>query len=125
MLGTHRETKGQCWQRLFMLATTVYESETCVGVPQGSILGPLLFLIYVNDLPSNVNICDITLYADDTVLFCSAKYAIELEQKLNSDLLNLSHWFAANCLTLNTLRCKFMVFTSNAKLTRLNNFSTL
>ena len=66
-----------------------------VGVPQGSILGPLLFLIYVNDLPSTVNSCDISLYADDTVLFCSAKSAIELEQKLNSDLLNLSHWFAA------------------------------
>ena len=96
-----------------------------VGVPQGSILGPLLFLIYVNDLPSTVNNCDITLYADDTVLFCSAKSAIELEQKLNSDLLNLSHWFAANRLTLNTSKCKFMVFTSNAKLTRLNSVSLL
>ena len=96
-----------------------------VGVPQGSILNPLLFLIYVNDLPSTVNICDITLYADDTVLFCSAKSAIELEQKLNSDLLNLSHWFAANRLTLNTSKCKFMVFASNAQLTRLNDVSLL
>ena len=96
-----------------------------VGVPQGSILGPLLFLIYVNDLPSTVNNCDITLYAYDTVLFCSAKSAIELEQKLNSDLPNLSHWFAANRLTLNTSKCKFLVFASNAKLTRLNNISLL
>ena len=66
-----------------------------------------------------------TLYADDTVLFCSAKSAIELEPKLNSDLRNLSHWFAANRLTLNTSKCKFMVFASNAKLTRLNNVSLL
>ena len=96
-----------------------------VGVPQGSILGPLLFVIYVHDLPSTVNNCDITLFADDTVLFCSAKSAIELEQKLNSDLLNLSHWFAANRLTRNTSKCKFMVFASNTKLARLNNVSLL
>ena len=89
-----------------------------VGVPQGSILGSLLFFIYVNDLPSTVNNCDISLYADDTVLLCSVNSAIELERKLNSDLLNLSHWFAAS-------KCKFMVFASNAKLTRLNNVNLL
>ena len=73
-----------------------------VGSPQGSILGPLLFIIYVNEIPSTVNNCDISLYADDTVLFCSAKTIIELEQKLNSDVQNLSRWFGANRLTLNT-----------------------
>ncbi|CAB4023166.1 Hypothetical predicted protein [Paramuricea clavata] len=81
-----------------------------VGVPQRSILGPLLFLIYVNEIPATVNSCDISLYADDTVLFCSVKTTIELEQKLNSDLQNLSRWFGANCLVLNTFKCKFMVF---------------
>ena len=96
-----------------------------VGVPQGSILGPLLFLIYVNEIPSTVNSCDISLYADDTVLFCSAKTTIELEQKLNSDLQNLSRWFGANRLTLNTSKCKFMVFGSNAKLAKLQNINLL
>ena len=79
----------------------------------------------MNDLPSTVNNCDISLYADDTVLFCSAKSATELEQKLNSDLLNLSNWFTANRLILNTSKCKFMVFASNAKLTKLNNVNLL
>ena len=60
-----------------------------------------------------------------TVLFCSAKSAIELEQKLNSELLNLSHWFAANRLSLNTSKDKFMVFANNAKLTRLNDVNLL
>ncbi len=73
----------------------------------------------MNEIPSTVNNCNISLYADDTVLFCSAKTAIELEQKLNSDLQNLSLWFAANRLTLNTSKCKLMVFRSNAKLAKL------
>ncbi|CAB4008226.1 Hypothetical predicted protein, partial [Paramuricea clavata] len=96
-----------------------------VGVHQGSILGPLLFLIYVNEIPSTVNSCDISLYADDTVLFCSAKTMIELEQKLNSDLQNLSRWFDANRLTVNTSKCKFMVSGSNAKLAKLQNINLL
>ena len=96
-----------------------------VGVPQGSILGPLLFLIYVNEIPSTVNNCDISLYADDTVLFCSAKTTNELKQKLNSDLQNLSRWFGANRLTLNTSEFKFMVFGSNAKLVKLQNINLL
>ena len=108
--------------------TSIEQSSTQpvhVGVPQGSILGPLLFLIYVNEIPSTVNNCDISLYADDTVLFCSAKTIIELEQKLNSDLQNLSRWFGANRLTLNTSKCKFMVFGSNAKLAKLQNVNLL
>ena len=73
----------------------------------------------MNEIPSTINNCDISLYADDTVLFCSAKTIIELEQKLNSDLQNLSR------LTLNTSKCKFMVFGSNAKLAKLQNINLL
>jgi hypothetical protein len=79
----------------------------------------------VNEIPSTVNSCDISLYADDTVLFCSAKTTIELEQKLNSELQNLSRWFGANRLILNTSKCKFMVFGSNAKLAKLQNINLL
>ena len=64
-----------------------------VGVAQGSILGPLMFIIYMNDLPNVLEFCNITLYADYTVLYFSSKLIIEIESKLNSDLRNVCDWF--------------------------------
>ncbi len=61
-----------------------------VGVPQGSILGPLLFLIYINDLPECLTHCKLILYADDTLLYYSADSISELQSKLNSHLQSLS-----------------------------------
>ena len=56
-----------------------------LGVPQGSILGPLLFLIYINELPGAVSHSQVSLYADDTVLYCFSKDPHQLEKKLNED----------------------------------------
>ena len=62
------------------------------GVPQGSILGPLLFLLYINDLPDCLEKSTPCLYADDTQIFSSAKNCEELNAKLNHDLHNVSQW---------------------------------
>ena len=94
-----------------------------VGVPQGSILGPLLFLIYVNDLPSCQLASEIILYADDTVIYYSSTNRLDLESKLNSDLATISNWFSSNLLTLNISKCNFVIFGNSRRLKLVNDVS--
>ena len=68
---------------------------TC-GVPQGSILGPLLFLNYVNDLPNSLQYSSARLFADDTTLTASGKSISELQVIINHDLANVKQWLSAN-----------------------------
>ena len=69
------------------------------GVPQGSILGPLLFLLYVNDMPQAVN-PELLLYADDTCLIYMGKDTKTIEEQLNRDFNSLCEWFIDNKLSI-------------------------
>ena len=96
-----------------------------IGVPQGSILGPLLFLIYINDLPSVTPIFHMLMYADDTTLYCNL-YGVNSEVKINNELSKISEWFSSNKLSLNIKKAKFMVFYTpqrrvNYPVLKLNN----
>lgn len=82
------------------------------GVPQGSILGPLLFLIYVNDICNSSQLLTAVMFADDTNLFMCGKNIQDLFSSMNSELEKVSVWFKVNKLSLNVDKTKFSLFHS-------------
>ena len=79
------------------------------GVPLGSCLGPLLFLLYVNDLPFALKCSKVTMYADDTSLAHSAKDAKDITSTMNIELENLKVWLRGNKLSLNVAKTTSML----------------
>ena len=87
---------------------------TC-GVPQGSILGPLLFLLYINDIASVSHHLFSVLFADDTTLFYRSKKLHDVSTVVNNELSNMIEWLNANRLSLNIDKTNFMIFRPKGK----------
>ena len=97
------------------------------AVLQGSILGPLLFFIYINDLPSVSNVLQMRMYADDTTLYCNFNNTKNVN-RINEKLCKVSAWLSANKLALNAAKTKYIMFrTINKRIqypeVKLNNIA--
>ena len=107
------------------------------GIPQGSVLGPLLFLAYVNDMPLSLDSKSIIMYADDTTLFSSHKNVNTLITELSCKLNIVDRWLKSNFLSLNINKTSYTIISyknitedislslNNQLLTRLNSFTFL
>lgn len=91
------------------------EYEITYGTPQGSVLGPLMYIILANDLVKSLKFCSCITFADDTTLYASGNNLKYLYKKVNADLEKLGDWFASNSLTLNADKTKFIIFKPKRK----------
>ena len=98
----------------YMGSNSTVQNISC-GVPQGSVLGPLLFIIYTNDLPNCLNQTKSILFADDTTIYLSSNDIPYLFTQLNQELQMLTDWFRANKLSLNVAKTNYMLFTYSSQ----------
>ena len=84
------------------------------GVPQGSVLGPLLFILYINDLPDAIENARSIIFADDTTIYISGRNIESIYRTMNRELNVVVDWYRANKLSLNETKTNLMLFTNSS-----------
>ena len=108
---TGRKLRVKCRTVSSSTSQTSEEFEVAYGTPQGSCLGPLILLIFVNDLHLHLHESECIQFADDTTLLFKHKNIRFLHYCIESELTRLQDWFNANKLTLNIHKCSYLLFT--------------
>ena len=119
LFTSYQNNRQQC-----VSANDKYMSELqCIktGVPQGSVLGPLIFLIYVNDLPIPTN-SETILYANDIALICHANNFSLLQTMAKNEMVKVVKWALCNKLLINFKKTNYLLFASNALIEHRNSF---
>ena len=91
-----------------------------IGVPQGSVLGPVLFLLYINDVSQHIYLGKANIYADDTLIYCTGNTIDELQNLLQSCVNDVSRWYKGNRLVINANKCSTMLITTKGNM-QVNN----
>ena len=100
-------------QKVSVNGVTSSELPLTIGVPQGSILGPLLFIIYMNDITNAITSAELGLYADDTTAIIGASDREEVISKSEQTLNELGNWFSCNKLSLSPTKCKYAIINKH------------
>lgn len=103
------------YQRVLLNGKKSNYARTNAGVPQGSVLGPLLFLVFINDLTHVVKHCKIRLFADDTCLFITVDNKETAANQINEDLLAIENWANKWLVSFSAPKTESMIFTSKTK----------
>jgi hypothetical protein len=94
-----------------------------IGVPQGSVLGPILFMIFSNDLPNNVNLGMCNMYADDTLIYIHGDTLLEAQNKLQTCVDSAVKWYETNSLVINAKKSNSMIINKNTSVNHNDEFN--